>query len=198
MEIPLQPITRDFPPPVTLSDWGPLGAKLMKTLETIVVRIERMSEQVGKIGGWLGAILILSIGYEVVMRYIFRSPTLWSFDVSYMLGGSMYVLGLAWVLRDEGNVRVDIISTRFPVKVQLYINLILTLLLFFPIAIFLFKISLERTIHSWRIFEKASYTVWYPAIYPLRTLVCLAILLWLLQGIATFYRNIQKLKGEKA
>ena len=170
----------------------------MKTLDIIFARIERTSEQVGKIGAWLGLILILSICYEVVMRYISQAPALWSFDVSYMLGGSMYVLGLAWVLRDKGNVRVDIISARFPAKVQLYIDLILTILLFFPMAVFLFKISLERTIHSWRILEKASYTVWYPAIYPLRTIVCLAILLWLLQGFATFYRNIQKIKGEKA
>jgi len=109
----------------------------------------------------------------------------------------MYVMGLAWVLRDEGNVRVDIISTRFPAKVQIYINLILTILLFF-LWLFFFQDFFGTHHHSWRILEKASYTVWYPAIYPLRTLVCLAILLWLLQGFATFYRNIQKLKGEKA
>jgi TRAP-type mannitol/chloroaromatic compound transport system permease small subunit len=198
MEILIQPISVICRPQAPRVPEGSIGAETMRALEIIVARIERTSQQVGKIGAWLGLILILSIGFEVVMRYIFRAPTLWSFDVSYMLGGSMYVMGLAWVLRDEGNVRVDIISTRFPAKVQIYINLILTILLFFPMAIFLFKISLERTIHSWRILEKASYTVWYPAIYPLRTLVCLAILLWLLQGFATFYRNIQKLKGEKA
>ncbi len=170
----------------------------MSALEKFVMKIERFSELVGKGGSWLCAVMILAIGYEVIMRYIFRAPTLWAFDVSYMLGGSMYVLGLAWVLRDDGNVRVDVISTRFSPKVQLYINIIFTILLFFPVAILLFWISLLRVIHSWRILEKASYTVWYPAIYPLRTLVCFAILLWLLQGFATFYRNIQKLKGVTA
>jgi TRAP-type mannitol/chloroaromatic compound transport system permease small subunit len=170
----------------------------MGSLERFVATIERLSELVGKGGSWLCAVMILAIGYEVIMRYIFRAPTLWSFDVSYMLGGSMYVLGLAWVLRDDGNVRVDIISTRFSPKAQLYISLIFTLLLFFPVAILLFWISLQRTIHSWRILEKASYTVWYPALYPLRTLVCFALLIWLLQGLAAFYRSLQKLKGVKA
>jgi TRAP-type mannitol/chloroaromatic compound transport system permease small subunit len=96
----------------------------MSSLERFVTKIERLSELVGKGGSWLCAVMILAIGYEVIMRYIFRAPTLWSFDVSYMLGGSMYVLGLAWVLREDGNVRVDALSARFSPKLQLYINIL--------------------------------------------------------------------------
>jgi TRAP-type mannitol/chloroaromatic compound transport system permease small subunit len=160
--------------------------------------MEEFSARVGRVASWLTAALMLSIGYEVIMRYGFRAPTLWSFDMSYMMGGSLYVLGFAWVLRDDGNVRVDIISSRLPKRVQLYLNLILTFLLFFPMAFMLCHISLKRTIHSWDILEKASYTIWYPPIYPLRTVVSFALLIWLLQGIVTFYRNIQKLSGEKS
>ncbi|KPK92998.1 MAG: hypothetical protein AMJ94_03820, partial [Deltaproteobacteria bacterium SM23_61] len=126
-----------------------------------------------------------------------RAPTLWSFDMSYMMGGSLYVLGFAWVLREDGNVRVDILSSRLSQKTQLYINLTFTILLFFPMAVMLLVTSLERTIHSWRILEKASYTIWYPPIYPLRTILSFALLIWFLQGIVTFYRTIQKLTGEK-
>ncbi|RPJ39288.1 MAG: TRAP transporter small permease subunit [Deltaproteobacteria bacterium] len=160
--------------------------------------VENISEFVGKGASWLTVALMLSIGYEVIMRYGFRAPTLWSFDISYMLGGSLYLLGLAWVLKEDRNVRVDIISCRFSPKTQLYINILFTVLLFFPMAVMLLKISWERMIHSWRILEKASYTVWYPPIYPLRTLVFFAFLFWLLQGICTFYRNIEKLKGDRS
>jgi TRAP-type mannitol/chloroaromatic compound transport system permease small subunit len=169
----------------------------MNAFKSFAGRIEKFSAQIGRGGSWLTAALMVSIGYEVIMRYVFRAPTLWSFDMSYMLGGSLYVLGFAWVLRDDGNVRVDIISSRLPKKAQLYINLILTFLLFFPMAFMLCHISLKRTIISWNILEKASYTIWYPPIYPLRTVVSFALLIWLLQGIVTFYRNIQKLSGEK-
>jgi len=169
----------------------------MIKLEKFVQKIERISELVGKGESWAVIALIVSICYEVIMRYAFRAPTLWSFDISYMLGGSMYVLGLAWVLRDDGNVRVDIISSRFSPRRQLYIQLIFTAILLFPISILLFKISLQQAIRSWSVLEKASYTVWYPPIYPLRTIVCVAIFLWLLQGIAKFYRYWQQLKGVK-
>jgi TRAP-type mannitol/chloroaromatic compound transport system permease small subunit len=174
-----------------------MGSKIMKMLGRLGAWIDRISERVGKGASWLTAALMVSIGYEVIMRYGFRAPTLWSFDMSYMIGGSLYVLGFAWVLRDDGNVRVDILSSRLPKKVQLYIHLVLTLLLFFPMAFMLCHISLKRTIHSWNILEKASYTIWYPPIYPLRTVVSFALLIWLFQGIVTFYRNIQKLSGDK-
>jgi TRAP-type mannitol/chloroaromatic compound transport system permease small subunit len=167
-------------------------------LENFMERIETLSATIGKGASWLAVALMLSIGYEVIMRYGLRAPTLWSFDMSYMLGGSLYVLGFAWVLREDGNVRVDILSSRFSKKTQLYINLIFTLLLFFPMAVMLLVTSLERTILSWRILEKASYTIWYPPIYPLRTILSFALLIWLLQGIVTFYRTIQKLTGEKS
>jgi TRAP-type mannitol/chloroaromatic compound transport system permease small subunit len=101
-------------------------------LENFMERIETLSATIGKGASWLAVALMLSIGYEVIMRYGLRAPTLWSFDMSYMLGGSLYVLGFAWVLREDGNVRVDILSSRFSKKTQLYINLIFTLLLFFP------------------------------------------------------------------
>jgi len=159
--------------------------------------VDRLSEQVGKGASWLTVALMLSIGYEVVMRYGFRAPTIWSFDVSYMLGGALYVLGFAWVLRDNGNVRVDIISTRFPKRIQLLINLVLTVALFFPMAVLLLLTSLQRTIHSWNTWERASYTIWYPPIYPMRTVVTLALALWLLQGLATFVHDVCELIGDR-
>jgi TRAP-type mannitol/chloroaromatic compound transport system permease small subunit len=170
---------------------------MMGTFEKIVGVVEKLSEWTGKAGSWLCAALMISIAYEVVMRYGFRAPTLWSFDISYMLGGSLFVLGLAWVLRDDGNVRVDIISSRFSPKTQLWINLLFTAILFFPMTAYLFYTSMLQTIRSWRILEKASYTVWYPPLYPMRTLVSIALLLWLIQGVAGFYRNLKKLSGGK-
>ena len=166
---------------------------LMKFLD----RVEKISEWTGKCASWLTVALMLTISYDVLMRYGFNAPTEWSYDISYMLGGSLYLLGMAWVIRDDGNIRVDIISSRFSKKTQLIINLFFTVVLFFPMAIMLFKTSLDRTLFSWRILEKASYTIWYPPIYPLRTIMTFAFLIWLLQGVATFISNIRKLIGEE-
>ena len=60
--------------------------------------LDGISEWSGKTVSWLVLVLTLVIGYEIVMRYLFNAPTKWSFDISYMLGGSYFLLGEAYTL----------------------------------------------------------------------------------------------------
>lgn len=56
--------------------------------------------------------LVLMMIYEVFARYALHSPTLWAFDVSYMLNGCIFLLGCAYALKEEAHVRVDFLSSR--------------------------------------------------------------------------------------
>jgi TRAP-type mannitol/chloroaromatic compound transport system permease small subunit len=170
----------------------------MNTFKAVLGWIERLSEWSGKLSSWLVVALIVSIAYDVFMRYALNAPTMWSFDVSYMLGGSVYVMGLAYVLLRDENIRVDIISARFPPRMRQIIDLVFMVVLFSPLVLFILKTSIDVTIHSWEIKEKASVTIFYPPIYPFRTLISVAFVLLLLQGVATFCRNLLRLVEGKA
>ena len=165
----------------------------MKTLDAILTRIENLGIWTGKLSSWLLPILIVCIVYNVFMRYALNSPTIWSFDISYMLGGAMYLLGLAWVLQKDENVRVDIISSRFPEKTRLIIDLVMNIVLFFPLVLFISLTSLKITAHSWKIQELASTTIFYPPLYPLRTVITIGLILLLLQGIVNTARTLRQL-----
>ena len=165
----------------------------MNKLNSVFTWIEKASAWTGKFASWLLVILIVCIAYNVFMRYALNAPTIWSFDISYMLGGAMYLLGLAWVLQKDENVRVDIISARFPRRTKLIIDVALNFVLFFPLIFFIFLTSLKITIHSWKIGELASTTIFYPPIYPLRTVITIALFLLLLQGIVNVARSLAQL-----
>jgi len=173
---------------------------MMKVFETVLGRIDALSEWTGKAVSWLVLVLILSIVYDVFVRYVLDAPTIWCFDTSYMLVGAVYVTGLAYVLHHNANVRVDIVSSHFGPKLKLFVELFFTLVFFFPFTSFLLWTSLKIAIHSCAIRELASYTIWYPPIYPLRALVPLGLLLLLLQGMANFARDsstlMKLIKGE--
>ena len=47
--------------------------------------IDRFAELSGVCVAWLMVPLIAAVVYEVVARYAFDAPTVWSFDVKYML-----------------------------------------------------------------------------------------------------------------
>lgn len=49
------------------------------------------------------------VGYEVVARYLFRAPTPWAFDLSYMLYGTIFMMAGAYTLSRDGHVRGDFI-----------------------------------------------------------------------------------------
>ncbi len=46
-------------------------------------------------------ILIVSMLYEVLARYVFGAPTEWAFDIAYMSTGILFVLGAAQALRED-------------------------------------------------------------------------------------------------
>ena len=61
------------------------------------------------LAGALVILLMLITCFQVVMRYVFHSPFGWVVEIcEYML---LYItfLGAAWLLREDGHVRVDII-----------------------------------------------------------------------------------------
>ncbi|MBI4285235.1 MAG: TRAP transporter small permease [Chloroflexi bacterium] len=62
--------------------------------------------------------MMLSIGYEVFMRYFLNRPTRWV--VHFTEFGLLYVtfLAAAWVLKHEGHVKIDIVLSRLSRKAQ--------------------------------------------------------------------------------
>ena len=55
----------------------------------------------GKIFAWLTLFLIYAMIHEVIGRHFFNRPTLWSYDISRMLAGALFMLGAAYTLSKE-------------------------------------------------------------------------------------------------
>ena len=56
---------------------------------------------------WLIIPMVLALTFEVVSRYLFNAPTLWAYDMTFMLYGSFFMLGAAFTLQRRGHVRSD-------------------------------------------------------------------------------------------
>jgi C4-dicarboxylate transporter DctQ subunit len=65
------------------------------------------------LGGLFILITAFLVGFEVVMRYVFDSPTLWSFDVTIFLIIYAVFLGSAFTLREGKHVKVAFFSDWF-------------------------------------------------------------------------------------
>ena len=71
--------------------------------------IELLSEWVGKISAWLFFGVGFCIAYEVLMRYVFNSPTIWVDEVSSIIQVWATYAGLAYALKHKDMIIIDII-----------------------------------------------------------------------------------------
>ena len=159
--------------------------------------IDTISIRVGEIMKWFALIMISLSAFEVIMRYVFNKPTYWGYETLIMLGASMYSLSWAYVHNQGGHIRVDVIYSYLPPKGKTIVEIVCTLVFFFPLLGMLTYISGARMWRAWEISEKSILTSWYPPLGPVRTAVFLGICLFTLQGIVQFIRLFQDSRGEK-
>ena len=91
-----------------------------------------LSAWFGKVFAWCIIVMTFGIGYEVVVRYAFRAPTPWAFDLSYMLYGTLFMMAGAYTLSRDGHVRGDFLYRLWQPRTQAGVELVLYFLFFFP------------------------------------------------------------------
>ncbi|MCK4723603.1 MAG: TRAP transporter small permease subunit [Dehalococcoidia bacterium] len=165
----------------------------MRVLKKICDGIGVVSEWSGRVVMFLVVVLIVSIAYDVFARYLFNSPTVWSYTLSYMLGTSIIAIGLPYVYYHNANVRVDVIYSKLPPRGRLILDVVLTIFLFFPMVFLLIKVFGEDLWQAYLCGEVATDSIWYPILWPFKLVVTLGFVLLFLQGIATFIGDLERL-----
>lgn len=163
-------------------------------MEGVVLFIDRISMWVGKAFAWCILIMTFGISYEVFVRYVLRDPTAWAFDISYIMYGTLFMMGGAYTLSRDGHVRGDVVFRLWPVRVQASIELVLYFLFFFPAVLALIYAGIEYAGRSWRYLEVSVMSPANVPIYPFKTIIPIAGAILLLQGIAQVIRCILCLK----
>jgi TRAP-type mannitol/chloroaromatic compound transport system permease small subunit len=152
--------------------------------------IDRMADWSGKVTAWFIVPMTLAVTYEVVARHFFRAPTMWAYDVTYMLYGTHFMLGTAYTLMRIGHVRTDMLYQNWSIRTQNLIDMIGYLFFFFPAMILLFYFGWQEAYHSWTIRETSDASPWRPIVYPFKAVIPLTALLLLVQGIAEFLKSL--------
>ncbi len=156
----------------------------------LVRGIDRFTRRTGQLVSWLTVPMVFSLCYEVVSRKFLGRATVWSYDVTYMLYGSLFMLAAGFTLLRKEHIRTDFFYARWPVRTQALVDVLAYLLVFFPaMAFFLWK-GTEMAVHSWQLRELSEASPWRPPLYPFRTVLPVGSALLLLQGISEFLKAV--------
>ena len=161
------------------------------TIKKILNLIDGISEWSGRSVAWLLYVLVFAISYDVMMRYLFESPTIWAYDTAYMLYGTVFMIGGAYTLKLKAHIRIDVLFNMFSARGKSIIEIVYYLVIFFPLIVILFKCGLDQFLESIKYHEVSQYSPWRPIVYPYKGIIPLAFLLLGLQGIAEFIRHLK-------
>lgn len=151
---------------------------------------DKLSAWFGKVFAWCVMIMTFGVSYEVVVRYLFRAPTPWAFDLSYMMYGTMFMMAGAYTLSRGGHVRGDFIYRLWRPRTQATVELVLYFLFFFPGVLALVISGWRYASRSWRYFEVSTMSPANVPIYQFKTVIIAAGILLVIQGVAQVFRCI--------
>lgn len=165
----------------------------MTVIHKICSGIGLVSEWSGRVVMFLVFILMVEVAYDVFARYLFNAPTTWSYALSYMLCTAIIALGLPYVYYHNANVRIDLIYSKLSPKRRLILDVVLTIVLFFPLLFMVTKLFGQDAWQAYVTSEIDHQTMWYQPLWPFKMVVTLGFALLFLQGIVTFVKDVMSL-----
>ncbi|MFH1016116.1 MAG: TRAP transporter small permease subunit [Chloroflexota bacterium] len=165
--------------------------KLVQVFETI-------SEWTGKVTMWFSLFLVLMLTWEVFMRYGLGRPTIYSYEISTMMGVTIAAGGLAFAHKYHAHVRVDVLWKNLSPRGKAIADVIGAFLFFFPFVSVIVYISAKWALRSVVEAEILTATYLYPPAWPIRTVMMLGFFLFIPQGVAKLIRDLYLIaKGEQ-
>jgi TRAP-type C4-dicarboxylate transport system permease small subunit len=110
---------------------------------------DRINDLAVILAGILVIFVMLSVSADVVSSYFLRRPIEWVLEISeYML---LYIpfLVVAWVLKREGHVKVDILLNRLDPRTQSLLNVVIS----FIGAVVCFILAWYGVTTTWHLFQ---------------------------------------------
>jgi TRAP-type mannitol/chloroaromatic compound transport system permease small subunit len=157
-------------------------------MHTYIRFADTLSAWIAKAFAWCVMVMTIGVSYEVFVRYVLRAPTVWAFDISYMMYGTLFMLAGAYTLSRDAHVRADILFRLMTPRKQATLELILYFLFFFPGILALIFAGWKYVARSWGYLEVSISSPANIPVYQFKTVIVVAGVLLLLQGIAQVMR----------
>jgi TRAP-type mannitol/chloroaromatic compound transport system permease small subunit len=168
------------------------------TLKSLALRLERIAELVGSAAAWLALALVLVTFAVVMLRYLFQLGWIAMQESILYLHASLFLLGAAYTLNKDGHVRVDILYRGFSARRKAVVDLLGSLFLLLPVCGFLLWASWDYVATAWSIHEGSPEAGGLPYVYILKTLIPVAVILLIVQGISQALSSLSVIAADKS
>jgi len=105
---------------------------MLLKLETL---FDRFSDVMGWIAGILNLAMLCNVFYDAIMRYFFSSGSIALQEMEWHLFSMVFLFGIAYGLKEDSHVRVDVFYDRFSPRWKAIVNIGGTALFLLPLSV---------------------------------------------------------------
>lgn len=150
--------------------------------------MDAISSWTGKSASVFSLLTALVITYEIFVREVLVSPTVWAAEATVFACGILYLMGGPWTLLEDKHVRVDALYGKLSPKFKALMDSFTYL----PFSLYLLVMIWATGHYALESLELGETTMspWNPPIWPMKAIMLLALVLMFLQGTAKFLRDL--------
>jgi len=166
---------------------------MLKFARNYVRVVDGFNYYVGRVMMYSIFFLIAVLMYSIFAKQAFLIPPFWTLEVAQFTLVAYYLLGGAYSIQLGANVRMDLFYSEWSDRKKAWVDCLTVLLLMFYLGVMLFG-GVESMIYSIK-YNQHSASMWRPAIWPIKAIMCSGIFMMLLQAISELIKDIATLKG---
>lgn len=157
--------------------------------------IERVLHYLGFFTAFVLAVLVVLVVYDALMRYLFSGGSIALQELEWHLFDVVILLGIAYALKENTHVRVDIFYASFSHKTKALVNMIASLFFILPFSLLLIYLGVDFVALSFAQNEASSNPGGLEYRFLVKSLLPLAFVFVSLQTLRDFleqykiYRN---------
>ena len=159
-------------------------ATVPASAQLAISRLDSISEFTCKAVSWLYIPMVAALVFEVVMRYCFHAPTIWSMDGAVTLYAINFMISSPYCLQTGGHIRMDFFYSGWSVRRKATMDLIMYILFYFPVHIVFLYVGFEFFWESFTTGERSIMSPWMPLLWPMKIAIPISLVIMLTQGIS--------------
>jgi TRAP-type mannitol/chloroaromatic compound transport system permease small subunit len=156
--------------------------------------IGKIIDAVGNLCSVLMLLMIANVFFDVIMRYFFNDVSIGMQELEWHLFAAMFMFGIAYTLKEDAHVRVDILYDKMSARKQSTINILGALFFALPITVVILYYSIDYTIEAYQMGEGSGDPGGLPHRWVVRSVIPTSSVLLILAIIHVVLSNIELLR----
>ncbi len=159
-------------------------------MNKVIKYFDKFTDIIGYIAASAMILMLLNVFYDVTMRYIFKDSSIGMQELEWHLFSIVFLFGMAYSLKENAHVRVDMFYENMKPRRQAFINIIGSFIFILPLSIILIKNGYHFAYEAYELGENSGDPGGLPHRFIIKSVIGISFIFLIIATISFILRNI--------